>query len=973
HLIDETRRSLRLHHPHIVRIYDFVQDENCAGITMEFIDGETLSNLRIENAKRVFEVAEIGPWVGQLCDVLSYAHEEAMVAHRDLKPANLMLTKRGHLKVTDFGISRSLSDTMTRRTMAAQGASGTLVYMSPQQALGDAVSALDDIYSLGATVYELLTSKPPFYTGEILTQVREKTAPSMSSRRAELGLFGDPIPREWEETIAACLSKDPALRPQSARAVKEQLGLANTESKVFVTGGPIKLEPSSPPPTTAVTYDSPPRTNAWPTKEYQRVVVSSEHRRKSWMVISAAMGLTLFFMWMALRASRESTEAGAAPASVVLNSVPPGAEVYMRGNRIGVTPFSRPITSGRAILEFRIPGYYPTLITTNLPSGRSVRLEPQMERLRGSVEVKIAPAGAELRLDGQVVQPGIVRAEFGKHQLEVVLAGHKTVSREIELKDESIVELGTIALEPILGSLEFLATPVGAAFEVTGARGVVHKGLITPEVMSFNLPIGEYSVTFTAEGHVGTNFVVRVTEKQSVRLDSVQLTQLVGSLHLTGEPAGATYELTGASTRNGRLPVNFEKLPAGKYRLTVGRDGFDTQVREIVVGEGQVVTEEFSLSRSRGDLRLGSQPEPADFEISGSGVALIRGRTPTVVPSLPTGEYQLRLVYKQHVLTNRIVVASGSNAPVTVDFPVGRIRVDSVPANALVLIGGVEMGRTPLEIPDLNIGMITAELRLPGYRYTELSGSVVTRQTNVFRTVLKRFDAPQSADKVWTNSIGMRFVPVGNVWMSVWETRVRDFTAFQSAARYNAGSAWSDPGFDQTPNHPVVNVNWDDAQSFCRWMTEKESRAGMIPGFEYRLPTDQEWSRAIGIDGETATTPAERERQGNGAYLWGAQWPPPVAIANLHGLAAFDSFETTSPVGSFRPNRYGIFDLVGNAWEWCVDPYDSTGQFRVLRGESWQPPMSGYRAAYRRFLTPTQRSSGVGFRCVLVPVGTAVK
>ncbi len=158
----ETRRSLDLTHKNIVRIYDFVDNERSACISMEYVDGETLSNLRAEKEQKVFEVNEIAAWTNQLCDALDYAHNHAKIIHRDLKPANLMVNKKGDLKVSDFGIARSLGDTVSRLTIE-QGRSGTLVYMSPQQLEGAPGTHLDDIYSLGATVYELLTSKPPFY------------------------------------------------------------------------------------------------------------------------------------------------------------------------------------------------------------------------------------------------------------------------------------------------------------------------------------------------------------------------------------------------------------------------------------------------------------------------------------------------------------------------------------------------------------------------------------------------------------------------------------------------------------------------------------------------------------------------------------------------------------------------------------------------------------------------------------------
>src|SRR5437773_4824601 len=123
----ETKRCLELTHPYIVRIHDFIHDERSGCISMEYVDGETLSNLRTEKEQKVFELHEIAGWIAQLCDALDYAHNRARVIHRDLKPSNLMVNKRGDLKVADFGIARSLADPATRLT-SEQRRVGTLVY-----------------------------------------------------------------------------------------------------------------------------------------------------------------------------------------------------------------------------------------------------------------------------------------------------------------------------------------------------------------------------------------------------------------------------------------------------------------------------------------------------------------------------------------------------------------------------------------------------------------------------------------------------------------------------------------------------------------------------------------------------------------------------------------------------------------------------------------------------------------------------
>ena len=232
----ETKRCLELTHPHIVRIHDFIHDDRSGCISMEYIDGETLSNLRAEKEQRVFEPDEIATWISQLCDTLDYAHNRANVIHCDLKPANLMVNQRGNLKISDFGIALSLSDSVSRLTLE-QGRSGTLVYMSPQQLNGERSTHLDDIYSLGASIYELLTSKPPFYSGNIDRQICERVAPSMTERRKELDIEPASVPPIWEQTIAACLAKDPSRRPQSAAEVAQRLQLTPAKTRTRVAAG----------------------------------------------------------------------------------------------------------------------------------------------------------------------------------------------------------------------------------------------------------------------------------------------------------------------------------------------------------------------------------------------------------------------------------------------------------------------------------------------------------------------------------------------------------------------------------------------------------------------------------------------------------------------------------------------------------------------------------------------------------------
>jgi len=323
----ETRRSLALTHHNIVRIYDFAQDGECACISMEYVDGATLSSLRVDRPDKVFEVEELGPLLQQVCDALQYAHAQARIVHRDLKPSNLMVNAKGDVKVADFGIARSLTDSVSMLTMS-RGTSGTLVYMSPQQLDGEHVSELDDIYSLGATIYELLTGKPPFYSGQIDRLVREKIPPTMAKRRADLGVTSKAaIPQHWEEIIAACLAKDPARRPRTASELRERL---LSPTKTYVPTPPPTPSPAPPMTPTLTAPGSP--TPA--TGKTDAIPANVGRMRKHPGVVIAAIGsvalLFVAILWLVQRTPpREKTSTVApqlfpAPApSIVPYSSPP--------------------------------------------------------------------------------------------------------------------------------------------------------------------------------------------------------------------------------------------------------------------------------------------------------------------------------------------------------------------------------------------------------------------------------------------------------------------------------------------------------------------------------------------------------------------------------------------------------------------------------------------------------------------------
>jgi hypothetical protein len=271
-----------------------------------------------------------------------------------------------------------------------------------------------------------------------------------------------------------------------------------------------------------------------------------------------------------------------------------------------------------------------------------------------------------------------------------------------------------------------------------------------------------------------------------------------------------------------------------------------------------------------------------------------------------------------------------------------------------------------------------------------LSLVVFWRDQQIEPQTFERFDAPEpttaavaklpttfaevTRERPWTNSLGMPFVPVPGtkVLFCIWETRVQDYAAYASAngrvdeRRQN----WQNPGFEQGKDHPVVKVGWEDAQAFCQWLTKKEQQEGRTGRNDrYRLPTDAEWSWAVGIgDREGNGTPEDKDAKGDSVYPWGNQWPPPSGAGNYATNYRVDDFDRTAPVGSFKANPYGIHDLGGNVWEWCEDWYDTEQERRVLRGASWFDVGPVALHSSRRHSRPLGfRSDSIGFRVVLAP------
>ncbi|MBP8131819.1 MAG: SUMF1/EgtB/PvdO family nonheme iron enzyme [Candidatus Hydrogenedentes bacterium] len=232
-------------------------------------------------------------------------------------------------------------------------------------------------------------------------------------------------------------------------------------------------------------------------------------------------------------------------------------------------------------------------------------------------------------------------------------------------------------------------------------------------------------------------------------------------------------------------------------------------------------------------------------------------------------------------------------------------------------------------------------------------------------------------------------------WLATKEVTVGEFRAFADAAGYQTdaekggsgwtyglekgelqdtkGASWRNPGWALEDRQPVVLVSWKDAVAYCEWLSRKT-------GETYRLPTEAQWEYACRAGTDTEFWWGDRMEDGRGCLNGadetqlpnGRQWTPRFPFA--------DGYWNVSPVGSFKANHWGLYDMHGNVWEWCSDWYGDypsgsvtdpsgppSGKYRVVRGGSWGDLPGLCRSAARYGVAPGLRSADSGLRLLRTP------
>ena len=261
-----------------------------------------------------------------------------------------------------------------------------------------------------------------------------------------------------------------------------------------------------------------------------------------------------------------------------------------------------------------------------------------------------------------------------------------------------------------------------------------------------------------------------------------------------------------------------------------------------------------------------------------------------------------------------------------------------------------------------------------------------------------RDQSKASPETPFENSVGMRFVPVPitggptdgeRILFSIWETRRSEYSQFINETKRGwIPLKWDDETFQEIDSMPTVSLTWDRARTFCWWLTLRDRAAGRIGKHDlYRLPTDHEWSCAVGIGEreDPARSPEQKSGKIPHVYPWGSAWPPPDLAGNFlcreaEGsltdwmkseaivpiIESWDGFHYIGPVGRFPASPLGLYDLGGSVWEWCHDFMDD-GHRPILRGGAWSISDRRKLLSSCRYTEEGRetRTLSTGFRCLL--------
>ena len=575
----------KLNHPNIVRIFEFQDRGAVTYIDMEFVDGKSLTEVKMDAPDKTLPEAEVAKVAEGIARGLAYAHEKGVI-HKDIKPQNILVTTDGTPKVTDFGISETVKSSMSR--IANSSSSGTLLYMAPEQVRGRDVGRESDIYSFGALLYELLSGHPPFHKGAIEHQILNEPVPPLQGASAPMNAL-----------VLRCLEKEYSKRFRSFDEV-----LAALEGKEV-----------SPAPASGPLRDADAAGSQEPKGKKNLGLVAA-------VLVVVALAVGGFALMggggdPSDPVAEKKDSQGAVDMATL--SFPEQQDVKIAACREEISSLSSAVSDMKARMDSGQPLEGDS---TKAMLGLIKEKRAKIEAMATLIEEKEAWARKRLEEDIATYK-GLVATEEGR-SLQAA-AWNELIGKYPE-RAEGIVAYDTDAL--LDGCRLFVETePRGAEVKITNIRPAFFSGIrLTP---------GTYDIRATHDGYIPASSSVAITEGGGEMRVSLRL-EHYASLTVTTQPEDARVILKGIKEKYSPGV----RLKAGVYKVLVTAENHMPVERKVTLTAGKAEALSIDLV-AMPRLYVTTTPEHADIRIKGTkatytpGMRMEPGRY-TVVASAET-------------------------------------------------------------------------------------------------------------------------------------------------------------------------------------------------------------------------------------------------------------------------------------------------------------------------------------------------
>jgi formylglycine-generating enzyme required for sulfatase activity len=591
----------------------------------------------------------------------------------------------------------------------------------------------------------------------------------------------------------------------------------------------------------------------------------------------------------------------------------------------------------------------------------------------------------------------------GNYTVRAAKQGYRRFQKLLEITAAQNQEY-EFSLQKLPGLLTVTSEPVGARVLLDGqARG------ITP-LTGIEVSPGRHELVFTTDRYLKHRTEVLIKGGGFKQNLSVKLTPRWAPVTIGSNPAGAEVRIDGEHA--GTTPLTTDVLD-GTHRLEIGLAGFETwQGKFTVVANEPRILPKVTLDKADGHVSMRSQPAGANVIVNGE----YRGQTPLELALASGQTHELTVVKSGYESASRTVqIGADEDKALNLQLKarLGKVRIVSQPKGAMLYVDGELEGEANQR---LMLVAVPHELEIKKDGYAPYRTTITPRPgfAQEVRVQLKTLEQVKAEATPWTITTGagqqLRLVQPGKFTMGAsrseqgrranetlrpveltrafyigkYEVTNREFREFQP----NHSSGIIQRTTLDLDDQPVARVTWNQAARYCNWLSKKEGlplayeiQGGKVVAVRpmttgYRLPTEAEWEWAARFaDGANATK-----------YPWGDAMPPKAgnyADSSASRLVPSyldnynDGYPGAAPVGSYKPNALGLFDLGGNVAEWTHDYYTiylatykkvamdptgpSHGRFHVIRGSSWaQSSITELRLTYRDY--DDKARPDVGFR-----------